>query len=874
MEQEGRKSNLPNNAQRSHFLISLQRNRNFVGRTNELERLEGQLFKEDQCSRIAVTGLGGVGKTQAALEFAYRTRDKYPHCSVFWIPALSFESVRQAYLDIAKELGIRGSEHKDENFGELVRNCLSQSNIRPWLIIVDNADDLETFLGNAYNNVGLIDILPKNNGSSIILTSRSRKTAVRFASDNVIHVSALDEDTALELLRHSLIDRSILQNKKLALDLLALLTYLPLAITQAAAYINQNNMAVTEYISLLNSQEEEIIDVLSEEFEDEGRYRDLKNPIALTWLVSFEQISSREPLAAEYLSFMSCLDPKAIPQSLLPPAPMKKKEIDAIGLLSAYSFISKRSTSNVFDLHQLVHLATRNWLRRQGKLCDWTNRAISRMADVFPSSEENNRTLWRSYLVHAQKIQNSANFQINTWDGLPLLRHYLPLFRRYGECLLQDGRWTEAEATFSQQVEVASSFLGQEDPFTLTSMTDLAFTRGRQGKWDETIHCLEQISKTQERVLGSNHLDLLITVGYLATFYAQCGCYETAEKLSIEILERYRPILGDDNPYILGCRNTLAVIYFKQGHFKESLTLLLQIFDRRKKVLGSKHPKTLQSMSSLSLLYVNRGLANEAIELGLQALKWKEDVLGQEHPDILINLQYLAVAHNFIGQQRKALDYGEYLVDLSSKVNGNRHPDTLRGISTLAMIYVGLEKWDKSEELLLDAKKGLGNITGPDHPDNMGVIFALFMQYSMQSRLAEAEELAVSLLEQRQRATGSEYPGKLIVMDELANIRKRQGCIEEAYKMKRACLLKMKSSLGVDHDFTVACENDLENWQSTSPKLQKGLMDKDMQPREVDVDQLADILESDNSLLGYNNDGGLAYQQGKLKNQNYIIGQL
>jgi hypothetical protein len=127
--------------------------------------------------------------------------------------------------------------------------------------------------------------------------------------------------------------------------LLLKLTYLPLAIVQAAAYINENEISLVEYAALLNDTEQNRIDLLSREFKDEGRYKDIKNLVAITWLISFEQIRTRDLLAAEYLSFMSCVNAKEILQSLLPPAQSAIKATDAIRTLSAYSFITKHKTS-------------------------------------------------------------------------------------------------------------------------------------------------------------------------------------------------------------------------------------------------------------------------------------------------------------------------------------------------------------------------------------------------------------------------------------------------------------------------------------------------------------------------------------------------
>ncbi len=141
---------------------------------------------------------------------------------------------------------------------------------------------------------------------------------------------------AIQLLKKCLVNPNLINNRPDTTALLKELTYLPLTIIQATAYINENRILFIDYLSLLADQEEAVIDLLSEEFEDNGRYSNIKKPVATTWLISFEQIRHREPLAAEYLFFMACVDPKGIPQSLLPAGASRKNEIDAIGTLEAY----------------------------------------------------------------------------------------------------------------------------------------------------------------------------------------------------------------------------------------------------------------------------------------------------------------------------------------------------------------------------------------------------------------------------------------------------------------------------------------------------------------------------------------------------------
>ncbi|KAF2176554.1 kinase subdomain-containing protein [Zopfia rhizophila CBS 207.26] len=387
------------------WIVPFQRNPQFVGRTSEIAQVDVMLSSETRCDRVAIIGLGGIRKTQIALEFAYQLRERQPDCSVFWIPVTNVESMLEAYLKIGQQLQIPNLERQDADVQKLVQRQLSRESSGRWLLVFDNADDIDMWTGRAENTMGSgrrIDYLPKSKHGSILFTTRSRKAATKLAGKNVVSVSEMNETMGKNLLKNSLADQALLADNGAAADLLQKLTHLPLAVVQAAAYINENQITLSEYTALLKNTEQNIIDLLSEEFEDEGRYEDTKNPVATTWLISFEQIRTCDPLAAEYLSFMSCVDSKDIPQSLLPPAKSAKKAIEALGTLSAYSFITKHKTDKLLDLHRLVHLATRNWLRTEGCLEEWAAKALERLENVFPDSEHTNRSVWRMYLPHAR----------------------------------------------------------------------------------------------------------------------------------------------------------------------------------------------------------------------------------------------------------------------------------------------------------------------------------------------------------------------------------------------------------------------------------------------------------------------------------------
>jgi hypothetical protein len=146
-----------------------------------------------------------------------------------------------------------------------------------------------------------------------------------MASNEAIAVPDMDAETAAQVLQRALIAPAHLNCDETMLELLKLLTFLPLAIVQAATYINANQISVAEYLSLLNEADDTVVQLLSEDFEDDGRYLEAMNPVAMTWLVSFKHIQSFDPLAAEYLSFMACLEPKMIPSHSYPNRSPKRR---------------------------------------------------------------------------------------------------------------------------------------------------------------------------------------------------------------------------------------------------------------------------------------------------------------------------------------------------------------------------------------------------------------------------------------------------------------------------------------------------------------------------------------------------------------------
>lgn len=258
--------------------VPFTRNPQFVGRQAQFDQLETTLFAKDSPPKTAIFGLGGIGKTQIALELAYRIKERHPRCSVFWLPATDVETLQQAFTNLAQELGVPEIEKDQANAKKLVQRYLSQQRAGQWLLIVDNIDDIDIWKSE------LRDQLPRSQRGCIVCTTRNRKLATEITTSNAIEVPEMDDKTAMELLSKLLPNQGP-ECYQDARNLLEQLAFIPLAIVQAASYIKKNGTALSKYSSFLHKQEQQVIELLSEGFEDDSRYRDaknVKNPVATT----------------------------------------------------------------------------------------------------------------------------------------------------------------------------------------------------------------------------------------------------------------------------------------------------------------------------------------------------------------------------------------------------------------------------------------------------------------------------------------------------------------------------------------------------------------------------------------------------------------
>jgi tetratricopeptide (TPR) repeat protein len=706
----------------------------------------------------------------------------------------------QSYRSIANAVKLPGADEPKIDMLDLVFRWLENDDSGTWLMIVDNADDSAVFFPRVPTSMTQISdqlgraavlstYLPKRSGGSILITSRNRDAAFQLVGrlDRIIKVKQFEEVDAKTLLR-----------KKLPNDpsdegdwntLIDALECLPLAITQAAAYIAMRSprMTVAKYLKYFRRSELNQISLLSENRADLRRDPEIPNAVVMTWQISFDQIRLQYPSAADLLARMSILDRQGIPKFLVCHHKHEDEDEDeedeedddgdddddlefedAIGTLIGFSFVNSQEDGDNFEMHPLVQLSTRKWLEIHGEIEQRKEEVLSLLSQKFPTGEHANWTICEALEPHAQIVLRYQSVS----QGCRLKR--ANILHNSAWFAVERGSYMVARGRIQEAVRIREELLGPNNQDTLASCGLLAWTMWNQGLWKEAEELNVKVMGTELEVLGEEHPDTLISMANLASTYRIQGRWKEAEELNMKVIETSLKVLGEEHPDTLVSMANLASTYRNQGRWKEAEKLFVKVIETSLKVLGEEHPSTLTRMANLASTYRNQGRWKEAEKLLVKVIETSLKVLGEEYPSTLTSIANLALTMWNQGRWKEAEELEVKVMETRLKVLGKEHPSTLTSMANLASTM-----WN-------------------------------------QGRWKEAEELNVKVMETSLKVLGEEHPSTLTRMANLAYTWKSQGRDEEAIElMKRAVGLK-KQVLGSDHYSTINSTQTLYAWQMPS----------------------------------------------------------
>lgn len=741
------------------WMVPFNRNFRFLAREDSISRIKDQFFSQKSARKAAISGLGGVGKTQIALELAYQVREEDPACSVLWIPATTTEAIEQAFMNINNSLGLSTA---DNDAKSQLKNYLSSERAGRWLLIIDNADDADMWMKADASSPAFKTFLPQSSTGFTLFTTRNQRLATQLVGPDVIRLSELDDKTAREMLGELLVQKELTEDEDSITLLVQRLCGLPLALNQAASFINENCISPEEYLSLIDQQEDTMIELLSEDFEDDYRYSEIKNPVASTWLVSFQQIQQSNSQAADYLSFMACVAARDIPMYILPNVDSALDHQKALGLLKSYAFVTEQ-TDNQLSMHRLVHLAIRNWLKQENQLPEQISESIEHLVSIFPPIHATRRDRWRQILPHAQfvlRLEHSPSIE-EKWD-LAFLT---------GKCLHRDGRYAEAHLVMEEVYEARRVLLGEEDEETLDALSWIAIITRRLGRYKESEKHTMKFLDLSKRDPGEDSLVYIDGLNELAGIRHYQGQWDEAEKLFLEVLERMKANHAHDDFRILSTMSELASVYLDQGRLDECEKLHSDVLEKEKTLREPDDPEIATSMAHLADVYRLLGKLEEGEKLLLEVVRMDEARLGKNHPHALASFHSLAAVYYGQGRLEESKEVFLKVIDARKRVLGERHHSTLSSMDFLALIYKDCGLWDDAERIA------------------RYIVTASRMDYGLNSLVT------------------------LKYIDSLAVLLKERGDYDNALALLEECVELRETHFGASHVLTIRGVSQLNAWQ-------------------------------------------------------------
>ncbi|KAJ5825761.1 hypothetical protein N7474_002899 [Penicillium riverlandense] len=628
--------------------VPFVRDDDFVSRDTLLEQIREKCSVEG--SRIALVGLGGVGKSQLAIEYSYRVRSQSQAIWVFWVHASNAARFEQSFRGIADQVKITGRDNPNANIFQLVENWLRDERQGKWLVIVDNFDDDGLLCQlparglegqrDGHDHVHaptkpLFEYLPRALHGSVIVTSRTKEVALKIVDHkDLIEIEPMKGSEALELLQKKLKSPG---DRRESLELVEELEFMPLAIVQAAGYINHRapRCSVSQYLDTLRKSHDDATRLLK--YEPGHLHRDwqAKNSILFTWQISFNHIRENKPSAADLLSLMSFFDRQRISEDLLrvqhrrnhwsseetnhPSISDTDHDFeDDIATLRDYSFISVGEDRTVFTMHRLVQLSARVWLQGQRQIEKWKEQFISILCHHFPTDPYYEE--WESWERCRWLFPHVKSAMSEPPESPGIQQQWASLLYNGAGYAWRSGNLADAREMASKSLEQNRDLLGEEDPATLASTAMLARVYHLQGQLEEAEKLQVRVVEARKRYFSEDHPDTLMAMGYLATTYMEQGRLADAEKLRVHVVDKSRTALGEDHPDTLRRMENLATTYMEQGRLAEAEKLRVYVMDKSKTALGEDHPDTLRRMENLAATYRSQGQEEEAEMLEVQVM--------------------------------------------------------------------------------------------------------------------------------------------------------------------------------------------------------------------------------------------------------------
>lgn len=751
----------------------------FVGRDAELRELATALVAGAGVITQAVTGLGGVGKSTLADRYARANRDRFN--PVWWITADGPDQIEAGLAALAGRLYPLLAVAPAELAAAWARGWLAVHT--GWLLVLDNVT-------NPLHVAEMLGALP---AGLFLLTSRQATGWHGIAEPLCLDV--LEPDEAAALLA-AITGRS--PDEPGAAALCEELGFLPLAVEQAGAYIEQTRITPAGYLELLNEDR-------AGTFRRGAVGADPQRTIARIWQITLDRLND-EPLAGQVLRVLAWYAPQNIPRALLEPLAERPALVSAVGRLAAYSMITLGTDS--IAVHRLVQAVARtpdpdDAHRTQESLDAARDQAIETLNAALPDHQDPaSWSTWQELLPHIEALAASTDPQTDTATIAGLLDQAAVFLSGQGITARAAGHLRRA---LTERLRV----LGPDHPDTLASRNNLASTYALAGEPGQAIPLFEQALFDFLRIRGRNHPDTLTCWNNLAFAQLSAGHLALAVSLYEQSLAERLQVLGPDHPHTLASRNGLAQAYSSTGDFGRAVALHQQNLADSIRVLGPDHLDTLTSRNSLASAYSSTGTLDRAVPLYEQNLADSTRILGPDHPNTLISRNNLASAYSSTGAVDRAVPLLKQTLADSARILGPDHPNTLASRHNLAHAYSLAGNPAQAIQLHQENLAKRIRVLGADHPVTLASQHNLASTYASAGDPARAIPLYEEALAKRIRVLGADHPDTLTSLDGLAYAYASAGDPAPAISLLEQVMAGRLQVLGPDHPDTLASRHNL-----------------------------------------------------------------
>ncbi|MDD9378114.1 tetratricopeptide repeat protein [Streptomyces sp. ZAF1911] len=728
-----------------------------------------------------LAGMGGVGKTQLAADHARHAWAVGEVDLLVWVTAATRQAVIDAYAQAAADI-LHTDPADPERAARAFLAWLEPAPGRPrWLIVLDDVAD----------PADLRDLWPPAHDRGRTLATTRRRDAALATHGRLVPVGLFTPAEATAHLRHALAAQGRTEPEP---DLAALaedLGHLPLALSQAAAYLTDTELSAAAYRTRLTDRARQLADLLPEP----GQLPDDQStPAAAAWSLSVDRANELRPagLARPMLELAAMLDPNGIPQQVLTgesalgyltahrsfdhrhgptPGPSSVTEEEATGALRALHRLSLIDHSpaeahQAVRVHQIVQRTLRDPLDPDHR--DLLARfAANALTDAWPDIERD------AGLASALRANTAA--LIACAEGA-LYRHAAHVvLHRLGESLGSSGQVAAAVQHFQDLADNTAHLLGPDHPSTLASRSDLIFWRGQAGHASGAAEAAALLLEDQLRILGPDHPNTLTARSNLASLQGRSGDAPGAAAAFGALLEDHVRVLGPDHATTLSTRNNLALWLGQAGDATGAAAAFATLLEDHVRVFGPDHPHTLTARHNLAGSRADAGDLAGATAAFATLLEDRLRVLGPDHPHTLATRHNIAHFQGEAGDPAGAADATAALLEDRLRVLGPNHPDTLTTRNNLAHFRGEAGDPAGAVEALTVLLEDHLRVLGPDHPNTLATRFSLAAWQGITGDPHGAAKATAALLEDHLRVLGPDHPDTLAIRTTLTHWRQLAG---------------------------------------------------------------------------------------------------